>query len=75
MELEKNTLPESQLMRFYAVRLLVLCLVLACLVIIPMRVIGHGYMPGDDAMRHAGKVISGKDWDAILVIRDLRIKI
>jgi hypothetical protein len=35
-----------------------------------MRIIGHGYMPGDDALRHSGKVISGKDWEEILVIRD-----
>jgi hypothetical protein len=35
-----------------------------------MRIIGHGFMPSDDANRHAGKVISGKNWDEILVIRD-----
>lgn len=70
MELEKSILPESQLGRSRFVRLIILCLIVACFGIIPMRVIGHGYMPGDDANRHAGKVISGKNWDEILVIRD-----
>jgi hypothetical protein len=52
------------------VRLVVVCLIVACIGIIPMRIIGHGFMPGDDALRHAGKVISGKNWNEVLVIRD-----
>ena len=38
-------------------------------ILIPFRVIGYGYLPGDDAMRHSAKVISGKDWGQILVLR------
>ncbi|MEE9572135.1 MAG: hypothetical protein V3W20_03715, partial [Candidatus Neomarinimicrobiota bacterium] len=70
MELNKNTLPESKMLHSKFVRLIIICLVVACFGIIPMSVIGHGYMPGDDALRHSAKVISGKDWDEILVIRD-----
>lgn len=31
---------------------------------------GYGYFPPDDALRHVAKVLSGKDWNDILVIRD-----
>ncbi len=70
MELDKNTVPDSQVVFSRFGRLLIICLIVACMGIIPMRVIGHGYLPADDALRHAGKVISGKDWDEVLVIRD-----
>ena len=70
MELNKNTLIETQSVRSKLVRLIILCLIVAGIGIIPMRIIGHGYMPVDDALRHSAKVISGKGWDEILVIRD-----
>jgi hypothetical protein len=44
-------------------------LVLAAAVLIPFRVLGHGYVPADDALRHAGKAVSGKPWSEILVLR------
>jgi hypothetical protein len=44
-------------------------LVLAAAVLIPFRILGHGYLPGDDALRHAGKAVSGKEWSEILVMR------
>jgi len=34
-----------------------------------MKIIGYGYLPPDDALRHSAKVISGKDWSEILVLR------
>lgn len=37
--------------------------------IIPFKIIGYGYLPPDDACRHAAKVVSGKDWGKILVLR------
>lgn len=52
------------------VRSLVVMLALAVLLLIPLRVIGYGYLPPDDALRHAAKVISGKDWHEILLLRD-----
>ncbi|MEE8317676.1 MAG: hypothetical protein V3S13_02045, partial [Candidatus Omnitrophota bacterium] len=45
-------------------------LLIAVISIIPAKIIGYGYMPGDDANRHAAKVVSGKDWSEILVLRD-----
>ena len=39
-------------------------------VLIPFQIIGYGFMPPDDAMRHSAKVISEKDWDQILVLRE-----
>jgi hypothetical protein len=44
-------------------------LVLAAALLIPFRILGHGFLPGDDALRHAGKVVSGREWSEILVLR------
>src|SRR5438132_10763648 len=43
-------------------------IVLLLLLIIPLKVIGYGYLPPDDALRHAAKAVSGKDWRDILVL-------
>ncbi len=40
------------------------------LLIIPFQVLGYGFLPPDDALRHSAKVISGKDWSQILILRD-----
>ena len=61
--------PASGLINPDAIPRFVLLLCLLILTTIPLKVIGYGYQPGDDALRHAGKVISGKDWQDILVIR------
>jgi hypothetical protein len=37
---------------------------------IPLKIIGYGFLPMDDALRHAAKTISGKSWQQILVMRD-----
>ncbi len=53
--------------RFIRSVILLLCmgtLLLACL-----RVIGQGYFPTDDALRHVAMVVSGKSWAEILVVR------
>jgi hypothetical protein len=34
-----------------------------------MRITGHGFLPPDDALRHSAKVVSGRAWDEILVLR------
>jgi hypothetical protein len=36
--------------------------------IIPFKIAGYGYLPGDDALRHAAKAVSGKPWQEILVL-------
>lgn len=40
------------------------------IVLISFQVVGYGFMPPDDAMRHSAKIISGKDWSQILFLRD-----
>jgi len=47
----------------------VCALVLMTVVLIPFQIVGQGYLPDDDALRHAGKAVSGKDWHQILVLR------
>ena len=37
---------------------------------IPLKIIGYGYLPGDDTLRHAAKAVSGKSWSDILVLND-----
>ena len=52
------------------VPLLVLCVVIATVILIPLKIIGYGYLPVDDALRHAAKAVSDKDWEEILVLRE-----
>ena len=52
------------------VPLLTILIAAFLVVLIPFKVIGYGFLPPDDAMRHAAKVISGKDWNRILVMRE-----
>ena len=35
---------------------------------IPLRITGYGFLPPDDALRHAAKAVSGKPWPQILVL-------
>ncbi len=42
--------------------------VVLLLLYIPLKVIGYGYLPADDALRHAAKAVSGKSWQEILVL-------
>jgi hypothetical protein len=45
-------------------------LTLLTLLFVAGKIIGHGFLPPDDALRHAAKVVSGKPWSEILVLRD-----
>lgn len=38
-------------------------------IIVPLKIIGLGFLPMDDALRHAAKAVSGKSWQEILVMR------
>ena len=40
------------------------------LVVVPFRLLGNGWIPPDDARRHAAKVVSDRSWNEILVLRD-----
>ncbi len=43
-------------------------IVVFLLVVIPFKVISYGYLPPDDALRHAAKAVCGKPWRDILVL-------
>jgi hypothetical protein len=52
------------------VPLAVWIVVVSAIICIPLKIIGYGFLPMDDALRHAAKTISGKSWQQILVMRD-----
>ncbi len=52
------------------VRPAVLAMTLGALLLIPFKVVSYGYMPADDALRHAAKAVTGRPWTEILVVRD-----
>jgi hypothetical protein len=56
--------PQQRLTRSFILLLCLGTLLLTCL-----RVLGQGYFPSDDALRHVAMVISGKPWAELLVIR------
>jgi len=43
-------------------------IVISVIIVIPLKIMGLGYLPGDDALRHAAKAVSGKPWSEILVL-------
>ena len=43
--------------------------VVACLAPVPFLILAQGYLPGDDALRHAAKAVSGRPWSDVLVLR------
>ncbi len=50
------------------VPLIVWAVVILVLLAIPLKIISYGYLPPDDALRHAAKAVSGKPWPEILVV-------
>src|SRR5580765_1353667 len=52
------------------VPLLVWVIVVMTVILIPAKIISYGYLPQDDALRHAAKAVSGKPWSEILVMRN-----
>jgi hypothetical protein len=61
-----NASPLDALRRY--VPLAVWAIVILVILAIPLRIISYGYLPGDDALRHAAKAVSGKPWPEILVV-------
>lgn len=41
----------------------------AVIALIGVQILAQGYLPVDDALRHAAKAVAGKPWDAIIVAR------
>jgi hypothetical protein len=37
--------------------------------LVPFRILSQGFLPGDDALRHAAKAASGRSWSEVLVLR------
>jgi hypothetical protein len=52
------------------VHVAVWAIVLLTLILIPLRIVEYGYLPQDDALRHAAKAIADKPWSEIIVLRD-----
>jgi len=61
-----NPSPLDALRRY--VPLAVWTIVILVLLAIPLKIIGYGFLPADDALRHAAKAVSGKPWTEILVL-------
>lgn len=61
-----NSPPLDSLKRY--VPLAVWIAVVFVLLAIPLKIISYGFLPGDDALRHAAKAVSGKPWSEILVL-------
>jgi hypothetical protein len=52
------------------VPLLVLAAALVTVLLLPLKIIGYGFLPPDDALADAAKSITGKPWPEILVLRN-----
>ena len=65
-EAKSNSSPLDPLKRY--VPLAVWAVVIVVLLLIPLRVVEYGYLPGDDALRSSAKAVSGKSWQEILVL-------
>jgi hypothetical protein len=63
-----NPSPLDPLKRY--VPLAVWVIVIFVILAIPLKIINYGYLPGDDALRHAAKAVSGKSWSQILILND-----
>jgi hypothetical protein len=51
------------------VPLLILAGALVVVLLLPLKIIGYGFLPPDDALADAAKSITGKPWPEILVLR------
>jgi hypothetical protein len=52
------------------VPLMVWAISISVILSIPLKIISYGFLPMDDALRHAAKAVSGKSWQQILIMRD-----
>jgi hypothetical protein len=55
------------------VPLAVWAIVILVIVAMPFKILSYGYLPGDDALRHAAKAVSGKSWSEILVLNPVYV--
>jgi hypothetical protein len=59
--------PSQNRWRRYA-PLVVYLVVMLAILLIPLKIIAYGFLPADDALRHAAQGVSGKDWSQVLVL-------
>ena len=52
--------------RFLRSGILVLCL--AVFLLVPLRIVSYGYLPPDDALRHAAHAVDGRDWSEVILL-------
>jgi len=52
-------------------RSLVLVIVIGAILLTSLKIISYGFMPSDDALRHAAKAVTQKSWPEIVVMRPL----
>jgi len=50
-------------------RVLVWTMVALAIIAIPLFILAQGFLPTDDALRHAAKAVDGRPWSQILVLR------
>lgn len=50
-------------------RVLLITVSILIIILIPLKIISYGFLPPDDALRHAAKAVSGKAWTEILITR------
>jgi hypothetical protein len=63
----KARMSQQKLERY--VPLAVWLVIIGALLLTVGKIIGYGFLPPDDALRHAAKAVSGKPWSDILVMR------
>jgi hypothetical protein len=51
------------------VPLLVMAAAIFVVLLLPLKIIGYGYLPPDDALADSAKAISGKTWPQLLVLK------
>jgi hypothetical protein len=66
-EHQASDFPFLEPLRRY-VPLVAWAVVILVILAIPFKVLEYGYLPADDALRHAAKAVSGKPWSDILVL-------
>ncbi|BDU74849.1 hypothetical protein [Mesoterricola silvestris] len=56
--------------RLLGVAPIIWALVGLSILLLPMLIVATGYLPLDDALRHAAKAVDGRPWSQILVLRE-----
>lgn len=55
----------------FLIKLLIIVSCYAAIFLIPMKIGGMGYLPGDDALRHAAYAADDRDWGDVIVLNPI----